>query len=326
LIFLSGLADFIFRTQGQPFSDPSLLQYAAAWYEPVSYMLIMIIAMLIALLFPTGRLLSPRWRWLLLYGLLLMFLVLVLSALASEWIVYVDGSTWTVENPFGLISRSKLEASPLPSLFLGILVISSMISVIVRYWRGGYVERQQMKWFLLACGLFVLMVLSMSVSQGLWQGESNFMDDLYGLLFALAIIAFPTAMGIAILRYRLFDIDVIIRKTLVYAALTGLLALIYLGTVIILQTIIGRSAGEQSPLIIVLSTLLIAALFSPLRRRIQDVIDRRFFRQKYDAQRVLEQFAQTARDETDMAILLAELGNVIQETLQPEDLSIWMKQ
>jgi low affinity Fe/Cu permease len=133
-------------------------------------------------------------------------------------------------------------------------------------------------------------------------------------------------IGIAVLRHNLWGVDIVIRKTLVYTVLTALLALVYFGIVVLLQALFGRLAGvEQSTLAVVVSTLVIAALFTPLRRRIQDAIDRRFYRKKYNAQQVLAQFAVTARDETDLDALLAELVRVVDETLQPEHVSVWLQ-
>lgn len=129
---------------------------------------------------------------------------------------------------------------------------------------------------------------------------------------------------IAIMRYGLWGIDVIIRRTVQYALLTGLLALVFFGSVVLLQAIFGSVTGERFPVVIVLSTLVIAALFTPLRRRVQDVIDRRFFRKKFDAQQVLAEFVVTARDETDLDKLTAELQRVVEETMQPEAESLWL--
>jgi hypothetical protein len=136
----------------------------------------------------------------------------------------------------------------------------------------------------------------------------------------------PLIIGVAVLRYHLWDIDIIIRKTLVYGALTAALALVFFGGVALLQQILGRISGiENSPVAVVLSTLLIAALFSPLRRRIQDFIDRRFYRRQYDAERALAEFAATARSETDSEKLTNSMLEIVQATLQPERALVWMR-
>ena len=197
----------------------------------------------------------------------------------------------------------------------------SVASLVVRYRRAQFRERQQIKWLLFAGAAFAgYYVLS------LWFEENARAQGLLNLLFVCSILGIPVAIAIAILRYQLYDIDIIIRKTLLYGGLTATLALVYFGSVLLLQSIVGRGADEQSPLIIVLSTLLIAALSSPLRRRLQETIDRRFYRRKYDAQQVLAQFAQTARDEVSLEALTTALASVVQDTMQPESAAIWLKE
>jgi hypothetical protein len=207
---------------------------------------------------------------------------------------------------------------------IGLIVLTLLCAAapFVRYRRATGVEREQIKWLFYACGLFAIVYVPSGLDLG---GTDTYLEGILGVLFTLAIMAIPAAIAVAILRYRLYDIDVIIRKTLVYGALTGLLALVYFGSVVLLQGLFEALTGQSSPIIIVISTLLIAALFAPLRRSLQRAIDRRFFRQKYDAQRVLAQFAKTARDEVELETLTAELLRVTRETVQPENVSIWLK-
>jgi len=193
---------------------------------------------------------------------------------------------------------------------------------VVRYRRAGRVERQQMKWLLVATAVFAAAYIPVFLFTDFAFGPDT---AIWSNLWMIVMPLIPVSIGIAILRYRLYDIDLIIRKTVQYGVLSALLALAYFGSVVLLQTVVGQATDAQSPLVIVVSTLLIAALFAPLRKRVQTAVDRRFYRQKYDAQQVLAQFAITARDETDMDKLTVELVRVVQETMQPQSLSVWIK-
>ncbi len=185
------------------------------------------------------------------------------------------------------------------------------------------VSRAQMRWGLggMLLGLAIFLSSFLPIFVQLSQPVSDFLDAWTSLSFAIMGVT----LGIAILRYRLFDIDVIVRKTLVYGALTLTLGFVYFGSVILLQGLFESVSGERSAVAIVISTLVIAALFNPLRRRIQDDIDRRFFRQKYDAEKVVAAFSAGLREEVDLDDLQAQIVAVVQETLQPETVSLWMK-
>jgi hypothetical protein len=181
--------------------------------------------------------------------------------------------------------------------------------------------RAQMRWIALGFGVgFLLPMTFLMVNFAVFGGI-----DWVTRLGNVALLFFPTCLAIGILRYRLFDIDVIIRRTTQYVVVTGILLLVFFGLVVVLQYLFSRVTGQSSTPAVVLSTLAIAALFNPVRRRVQDIIDRRFFRQKYDAEKTIEAFAATVRNETELDALTAELLRVIQETMQPATLSIWLR-
>ncbi len=258
-------------------------------------------------LFPDGRL-APRWAW-------------------------IPAGFWAITTFFwNFTPRSPLNPTGWPLwlffLYLALIWGSAAFAQIFRYRRvSSLAQRQQTKWLVFGFGLMVLLLLPPAIiSASLGPGTES--EALYSILIpvqTLAMSVIPVALAISILRYRLWDIDILIRKTLVYSVLTGLLALTYFGSVVVLQGLFTAVTGQQSAVVVVLSTLAIAALFFPLRNRVQDFIDRRFYRKKYDAAKVLAAFAATARDEVELDKLTARLVEVVQETMQPESVSLWLK-
>jgi hypothetical protein len=271
------------------------------------------------LLFPNGRLPSPRWRPLVWFAVVTVTLQTI-SGMTEPGLISVfilespEPIRLLVTNPTGLeLGWLRPIVEQGWSLALMVLVVS-LAAPFVRYRHACGRERAQLRWF----GYFGLLTIALFPLAILGRG---FFDS---LVLTMMVLVLPAATTVAILRHHLYDIDVIIRRTLVYSILTGLLALIYFGTVIALQAVFESASGQQSPVSIVISTLVIAALFSPLRRRVQGVIDRRFFRQKYDAEQVLERFSQTARDEVELEALTAELLAVVDETMRPERVGVWL--
>jgi len=197
---------------------------------------------------------------------------------------------------------------------LFVSIIGAVASVVVRFRRSRGVERQQMKWFVYAAAILLLFPVE------------DLLPEIVGSVVLGAVLtALPTAIGIAVLRYRLYEIDLLINRTLVYGSLTATLVAFYLVGIVVLQRIFVLLTGQESTLAVVASTLAIAALFNPLRRGLQRFVDRRFYRRKYDARRTLEAFSGKLREETDLEALNSELVGVVSETMQPEHVSLWLR-
>jgi hypothetical protein len=306
-------------------SAPTPAFLLAVWFNGWSWLLLMFPIFFIFLLFPTGQPASPRWRWAVYYTLIVCALFFLAIAFSNS--LTPQDSSWAVANPLGFIPNDWFIKYFTVPFAIGLLstTLLCVISMVVRYRRSRAVEREQIKWLLYACGGFAATYI-LTILFGLNSQQWGAVPGWVSLLNVLGVMSMPVAIGIAILRYRLWDIDVIIRKTLVYGILTATLALAFFGSVILLQRLLGSLTGvEDSPVAIVISTLAIAALFSPLRRRIQDDIDRRFYRKKYDAQKTLESFAASVRDEVELEDLTGRLLEVVEETMQPEGVSLWLK-
>jgi hypothetical protein len=223
-----------------------------------------------------------------------------------------------VPNPIGLAGLENPEKSTVGAVLFGLVVVSmvaAVVSLVIRFRRSRGDERQQLKWFACAGALLPLLAIS----------DIILLPDVFiDLLFAVLTAFLPVAAGIAILRYRLYDIDALINRTLVYAALTLTLGVAYVGSVLLLQTAL-RPFTSGSDIAVAVSTLAVVALFQPLRRRIQDWVDRRFYRSRYDAQRTLDEFSSRLREEVDLAQLEGQLVTAVERTIRPTHASLWLR-
>jgi hypothetical protein len=310
----------IYALLAEPHSLPA--GEASAWL--LSWLLPVIIGLTVyaLLLFPTGRLPGRRWWWFAWLSAIWTLLAMITGAFSSGALVGVLGP---IQNPLGIEGLTNIYLTLL--LFVSPpLQIAAAFSLFVRLRRAGGIERQQIKWFAYAAvatvgGGTLAYIIPSVLDTPTWFEWAGFVIN---VIFVPAV---PVSVGIAILRYRLYDIDLLINRTLVYGSLTVLLGLVYFGSVASLQYAFRALTGHEDfpQLTIVVSTLAIAALFDPLRRRIQSFIDRRFYRRKYDAAKTLEGFTARLRDETDLDNLNEELLTVVRETIQPEHLSLWLR-
>jgi hypothetical protein len=285
---------------------------AAAWYANLSWIpFILVPATFLLLLFPDGRLVSPGWRpvaWCAALGIGGVFLTTGLTPGRLE-------DYPQLANPYAVDSRVLDPLTGLSFLTLLIAIVGSSVSLIVRFRRATGEQRLQIKWLAFAGAIVSVTLPVATVGSDLWA------DAVSNIAIMISVLGLPVAAGVAILRHRLYDIDVVINRTLVYGALSATLAGAYLASVLLLQLVLSPS----SDLAIAASTLAVAALFRPARSRIQALVDRRFFRRKYDAERTLESFSARLRDEVALEALGAELRDVVAETMQPAHVSLWLR-
>jgi hypothetical protein len=338
--FASGYADYTLLGHTGSLPGGELMAWISSW---IGVPVVPLAGALLVLLFPNGKLLSRNWR-------IVVWMAACGSAMLALWAALGTGPLSfqpTFDNPLGLGGAiGKLgpsESSPLfdqPSFgrpasteitaegvveILGrigifVLLVSWLFAVaamIMRMDQARGAERQQLKWFVYTVSLLVVGFLAAFLGFGL-----------HSFAWFLGIAAFnflPIAAGIAILKYRLYDIDLIINRTLVYGVLTAALALVYVGSIVLLQGLLRALTGETSQLAVVASTLAIAALFVPLRRRVQAFIDRRFYRRKYDVAKTLQAFNTKLREDVDLDSVVDDLEEVVRETMQPAHVSVWLR-
>jgi hypothetical protein len=298
---------------------------AAAWFAGWAWYLWLCLAgVFLALVFPTGRLLSRRWRpaaWLGAVGLA----GCIVGAAFKPGELAVSGP---VDNPLGAPGTAGDMFGIVENVGFACVALSLVLaglSIVLRFrWARG-TERQQLKWFSVAGLVMVAGIVVSTMSLPFERGWGEVLGSVGWSMFLLAfIVGIPVATGIAILQHRLYDIDVVINRTLVYGSLTAILAATYLASVLVLRLVLGPVIGE-SDLAVAGSTLAVAALVRPLRSRIQTTVDRRFYRARYDASRTLEAFTRRLRDQIDLEALGTDLRTVVRDTVQPAHVSLWLR-
>jgi hypothetical protein len=311
----------IYALLAQPGSLPA--GQAAAWVSSWLWVPFTVLMLFFLLLFPDGRLPSGRWRsfaW-------LVGIAAIVGVAVQALLPVPTCEVCPIENPLGiegLESVAELVDALVEAFLVGVLGSLALASLFLRFRRASGVEHQQIKWLVF---IFSVLFLGATLAYIVYSAtEARWAWSVGQSLLAVGSVGVPIAMGVAILRYRLYDIDSLINRTLVYGSLTLLLAAVYFGGVTLTEAIFRTLTGqeEQPQLAIVVSTLVIAALFIPLRRRIQSFIDRHFYRRKYDVGKTLEAFSAKLREETDLDTLNNELVGVVRETMQPAHVSLWL--
>ena len=295
----------------EPGSLPGAL--LAAWVYNWLWFPAVALILLVPILYPTGR--APGRRWgVVLNGLIGMVTVITMLIMFNPGPLN-DATPPLPDNPVGIGALESAPGDAIIAIAFFLLVVSAALSMIVRFRRSRGDERQQMKWMTFA---------AVFLAAGVIVPDLVGIKDTGDVFFAVSVSMLPIALGIAMLKYRLYDIDRLINRTLVYVALTVVLGAAYVGLVLGGQALFASFAGGSN-LAIAASTLVVAALFLPVRSRVQRFVDRRFYRRRYDAQRTLEGFGARLREQVDLETLRSDLGVVVEDTMQPAHVSVWLR-
>jgi hypothetical protein len=325
---LTGLADSYSRYAliAQPGSLPG--GKLAAWFSEWSWVVwIGLVGVFFVLLFPNGRLPSPRWRWL--PRLTVAAIVTGVAGIAFRPGPFEE-APYVRSNPLGIEGAEILfSVLQVGLLLLPVCILFAGVSMVMRFRRSRGIERLQLKWLAysvsVVAGLFFAVTFVWNLIPMMVEMNEN-EDEVVKVVQSVSLVLWaglPISAGFAILRHRLYDIDRIINKTLVYGALTAILVAGYVGSVLLIQNLLPVS--DDSPVAVAVSTLAMAALFGPLRVRIQGIVDRRFYRSRYDSAKTLERFGARLRQETDLDAITTDLLGVIRETIRPQHASLWLR-
>jgi hypothetical protein len=319
----TGYADYGIRLHpgSLPAADIAAVLTVSVWAPPVG-----LTGTFLLLLFPDGRLPGARWRWIAYVGAAATAACTAASLLDPD--VLKDSPYASTQNPIGVDALGGVIAVlDYAVVVLALTMVASAASLVVRFRRAGMVEREQVKWLAAAAGVsawIYLVDLCISVVAG-GTGPEPVWRVLLDDAFVLSVGLIPVAIGVAVLRYHLYEIDVIIRRTLVYAALVSVLALLYLAGVFGIQAVVRSLSGQSGTLAVTVSTLIVAVAFQPLRSRIQRAVDHRFYRRRYDAARTLESFSGRLREQVEIEMVSGEVLDVVRQTLQPAHVSLWLR-
>ena len=310
---LAFLADIL--TPEQPPADVNLWFVVLMGLASVSWIFFIYPVFHLLLTFPTGRVLSPPWRALVVLELLMVAFMILVGVFGAE-LVSID-DTWTVDNPIGFFPGSFFDSAWFGPLWNGgllLLTAGGLLSMTLRFRRSRSVERLQIKWLLFAVALFAF------AYGGAALGVVSEEISLVGILLPVSLVGIGLSIAFALLRYRLYDIDNVISRTVTYAVVVGSLALVFFG----LSTMVGTQVSEE-PLFVAASTLAAAALFNPLRRGVQRRVERRFNRSRYVAERVMDEFGASLRDRIEPDGVVDGWVGVVSETMQPVALGVWLR-